>query len=75
MNKFRYQEQEVIDLVNNIPRSLFKDIVVKCENLILVVQKYIQTDNHEAVNKFTEDLVTYIPMALAVKIHEDNLMK
>ena len=35
-----------------------------------MVQKYIQNDNHDAVNKATENLVTYIPMALAVKIHE-----
>lgn len=70
LNKFRHQEKEIRRLVNNIPRSLFKDIVVKCVSLILVVQKYIQTDNHETGNKVTENLVTYIPMSLALKIHD-----
>lgn len=70
LKELHNQEKEIRDLVNNIPVSLFKDIVVKCESLIPVIQKYIQPVNHEAVNKITEDLVTYIPMSLAVKIHD-----
>ena len=70
LNKLRHQEKEIRNFVNGISVSFFKDIVVKCENLIAVVQKYIQPDNPNEDNKSTEDFLTYIPMSLAIKIHD-----